>query len=70
MQSNTLKALVNYHLDMIGDNKDDLAFKMDISRSALYDKLKEPDKFTLGEFKLLAKIIRLTPEQIVQLINT
>lgn len=70
MQSNTLKAQVNYHLSMVGGNKDDLAFKMDMSRSSLYDKLKDPDKFTLGEFKMLAKIIRMTPEQMIQLINT
>ena len=67
--SNLLKTLVNYYLLDVGSNKDDLAFKLDISRSSLYDKLNNPDKFTFGEFKLLAKVIHLTPEQIVRVTN-
>lgn len=67
---NTLKADIDYYLALTGKSKDQLALELGISRSAFYDKLKNPDKFTLGEFKSLVKTIILSPEQIEEIVCT
>ncbi len=65
---NTLKASVNYYLSLAGKSKDQLALELGMSRSSFYAKLNQPNEFTLGQFRKLAKVIKLTPEEIHSII--
>ena len=48
-----LRCLIAYYLERSGYTKKELALKLGISSATLYNKLKNPDSFTLGEVRKL-----------------
>ncbi len=59
-----LKAKVDYSLEYYGlRDKQKLAKEMGISRASLYNKLKDPNRFTLGELRKLSVILHWTDEE-------
>ncbi len=64
-----LKAKVNYYLSIEGYTMTDLAKKLYMSRSALYAKLADNNRFTLTEIRKLCNIIKLEDEKRLMLLS-
>ena len=60
-----LKIMVTAYLYRSGYNKSELAEKLQISQSSLYNKLNNIDRFTLWEFRRLIQIMQLDEKQIM-----
>ncbi|MBQ3264301.1 MAG: hypothetical protein IJH07_00855 [Ruminococcus sp.] len=59
------KIMVTAYLYRSGYNKSELAEKLQISQSSLYNKLNDIDRFTLWEFRRLIQIMQLDEKQIM-----
>lgn len=51
------KALINYYLTKAGYSKIELATKLHISKSSLYQKLSNPDCFTVKEIRMMRSVL-------------
>lgn len=58
-----LKAQVAYYLTRSGYNKKYLAIKIGMCPAGFYNKLNNPEKFTLKEFNSLCRIMGLTDQK-------
>ena len=63
-----LRALIAYYLERSGYSKKELALKLGICPASLYNKLKNPEGFTLLELRELFKLMELGERQILQVV--
>lgn len=63
-----IKGQISYYLEVEGYTKKDLALQLGICVATLYNKLKNPDTFTLEEVRNLKIILNLTDSQLLAII--
>jgi hypothetical protein len=63
-----LQAIVAKNLIECGFDKSDLALKLFMSKASIYNKLNNPDSFTLKELRLLFKVLKFTQDEILRVI--
>lgn len=63
-----LNALVAYYLERSGYSMRDLATKLGMCLSSLYNKLNEPNRFTFGEIRMLIQIMNLDANKILEVV--
>lgn len=63
-----LNILVKIKLIRLGYNKEELALMLHMSLASLYNKLKEPDKFTYKELQFLRYKLEFSNEEFLQVI--
>lgn len=51
--------IIAKNIETSGISKSQLAVRMNMSRSSLYLKLKDPNKFTLGELRSICDILKI-----------
>ena len=67
-KTTAFQSLVAKNLKECRLRKEDLPTKLFMSRASLYNKLREPELFTLGELRLLFKVLKFTQEEISRVI--
>jgi len=63
-----LKASIAKNLVIYGYTKKDLAVMLSMSPSSLYNKLNDPDSFTIKEVRKLSEVFNFTPEEKLNMI--
>ena len=64
-----LKANIDYSLEYYGlKEKQKLAKEIGMSRASLYNKLKDPNRFTLGELRKIAVVLHWDEENTADII--
>lgn len=63
------KSIVGYCMFKNGMNHSDWARVIGVSQSTNYNRLHNPQSYTLGELRAICKRFKLTKEQIVELIG-
>lgn len=69
MNRTIFNATIAQKLILCGINKPELAKKMQMSRSTLYEKLRDPDRFTIGEVKRMAKALNFSDDERIILLQ-
>ena len=64
-----LKSIINQRLTVQGWQKKDLAAQLLMSSSSLYNKISKPEMFTLGELRLLFKVLKFTEDEKLLVVN-
>lgn len=54
------RAKIAHQLCLLNMRKKDLIGKMGLPESTFYAKMKSPEKFTLGEIRIICEILRLS----------
>ena len=67
-EKQTLRAKIAYFLTFQNYTKKDLAVKLGMCPASLYNKLNDPDSFTVKELKKLFQIMGLSSEEKLQII--
>lgn len=68
-RNKSFNGIIAKNIEMSGVSKSQLALKMNMSRSTLYAKLKNPNKLTLGELRSICDILRIAQTDKVELAN-
>lgn len=63
-----LRKTILKQLIVCGYSKQELALKLNISISSLYNKLKNPDTFTLKEIKTIYHFLKLSESEFMEVI--
>lgn len=63
-----IKGQISYYLEVEGYTKKDLALQLNMCVATLYNKLKNPNTFTLEEVRNLKIILNLTDSQLLAII--
>ena len=66
--SRRISAEIEYYLKWEGYTKEQLAAKLGMSLASLYNKVKDVDKFTYKELRLLCNVLKLSDETKLALI--
>lgn len=63
-----IKGQISYYLAVKGYTKQELAAQLNISIATLYNKLRNPNSFTLEEIRNLRVILDLTDSQVLDIV--
>ena len=58
-RNKSFNGIIAKNIKMSGVSKSQLALRMNMSRSTLHAKLKNPNKFTLGELRSICDILKI-----------
>ncbi|MBQ9081987.1 MAG: hypothetical protein IJY28_00625 [Clostridia bacterium] len=64
----SLKALIKDAIDKKGSSVTKIAPALHMPARTLYFRLKDPDTFTVGELKIIARVLKIKPEDILRAI--
>lgn len=69
LQNRRTRAAISHNMEELGITEEDLAKRLGCTIRTIQNKRRKPETITLPELRILAKYLKMTSEQVVELIG-